>query len=82
MGGAPAFAASRPCRATSAIIDWTKAGAYVRQSATSGTYTLDPDGTGTSITLTVTNTVVGSNTNLGSQKFNGIPVNDGGIACS
>lgn len=68
---APAYATSPRCFVTTTI-DW---GTFTRTSATRGTYTTaDPDGSSGSLqplTLTVQNTFLGSNTQLGSQNSNG-----------
>jgi hypothetical protein len=64
---APAFAAS-PCDAISGVVDWSQVGRLNRVSSTSATYTIpDPDGTGRgeALVLTITNTFLGSNTQLG-----------------
>ncbi|WP_158707669.1 hypothetical protein [Janibacter massiliensis] len=70
---APAYATSPRCFVTTTI-DWGTP-QYTRTSATGGTYTTaDPDGSSGSLqplTLTVQNTFLGSNTQLGSQNFNG-----------
>ena len=73
VGMAPAYATSPRCFVTTTI-DWGTS-RYTRTSATGGTYTTaDPDGSSGSLqplTLTVQNTFLGSNTQLGSQNFNG-----------
>ena len=73
VGMAPAYATSPRCFVTTTI-DWGTS-RYTRTSATGGTYTTaDPDGSSGSLqplTLTVQNTYLGSNTQLGSQNFNG-----------
>lgn len=70
---APAYATSPRCFVTTTI-DWGTS-RYTRTSATGGTYTTaDPDGSSGSLqplTLTVQNTFLGSNTQLGSQNVNG-----------
>ena len=66
---APAYAAS-PCDPRPGSVDWADASRYNRASATSATYTIaDPDGAGPgqALTLTITNTFLGSNTRLGGQ---------------
>lgn len=66
---APAYAAS-PCDPIVRTIDWGNNVQYSRTSATSATYTVpDPDGTGPgeALVLTISNTSIGSNTQLGPQ---------------